>query len=139
MTSYERVTKTLVSDGYLSEADVDAAIAVLKGELRVAEAAELEAESMADLEVEQELIDEASDLAAEAERVGDTKTEAVAAEVLEEGLGSVAMDAEVIETAEEVIEAAYLNAAAALVEAELINNADQEAMVVSIKRGLEID
>lgn len=99
-----------------------------KGELRVAEAAELDPESMVDLEVERGLNDEA----AEAERAGDTEREAVAVEMIEEALESVAMDVEVIETAEEVLEAAYLNAAAALVEAELIAEADKDAAAGSI-------
>ena len=138
MTSYVRVTETLVSDGYLSEADTEAASAVLAEKLMVEEVAEIAAESIVDLAVEEKLIEEATDLAAEAAKMGDPETEAIAKEAIEGALDTTAMDVEVIETAEAVIDAAYLDAAAALVEAELIAEADKEAAAASIERAMKM-
>jgi dsRNA-specific ribonuclease len=138
MDDYSQISEALVSEGYLSDADVDAAIVVLTDALTIAEVEEIEAESIIDLAAEKELIDEAEHLAAEAEALGDQETEEIAEDAIEEALGTVALDVEVIETAEAIIDVAVLNATAALVAAQLIDEANAEAVaavIAGVKEG----
>jgi uncharacterized protein YxjI len=58
---------------------------------------------------------------------------------MEGALETTETDVEVIETAEAIIDAAYFDTAAALVEAELIAEADKEAAAASIKRAMKMD
>ncbi len=132
MATYVEVTDVLVSEGYLPDADIDAAIVVLTDALVVAEAEEIEAEAIVDIVYQEEVIEGATDLADDAAAVGDFETEALAEDGIEEALDAEDVDAEIIEVAEAVIDAAYVDAAAALVAAALIDEANAEAAAAAI-------
>ena len=101
MTTYVEVAQALVSAGYLTDADVEAAAAVLADALIVEDAEDAEADGILD-EIDQE-------------------------DVIEEEI-----DEEIIAEAETVIDAAYTDAAAALLAAELIDEANLDAVAAAI-------
>ena len=133
MATFEEVANALVAGGYMTEADVAAAIIVLDDVLIMADAAEIEGAAIIDLDAQEAVIEEAGAVAQEAAAEGDLESEALAEKAIETALDAVTADVAAIDAAVEVIEAAYLNAATALASAELINeaNVDEAAAVIS--------
>lgn len=133
MATFEEVANALVASGYMTEADVAAAVVVLDDVLLMADAAEIEGAAIVDLDAQEAVIEEAGALVKEAAAEGDLESEALAEKAIETALDAVAADVAAIDAAVEVIEAAYLDAAAALATAELINeaNVDEAAAVIS--------
>jgi hypothetical protein len=126
MATFEEVANALVASGYMTEADVAAAVVVLDDVLVMADAAEIEGAAIVDLDSQEAVIEEAGTLAQQAAAEGDREAEAAAEEAIEAALDAVAADVAAIEAAVEVIDAAYLDAATALATAELIDEAKVE-------------
>ena len=133
MTIYFEVTKALVSAGYLSEADMDAAMVVLKDALVVADAEKAKAFALEDIAYQEEVTARAEDLAEIDVQMGEVEDRFVQAEVINSAEILAEGDAAMIEKADAVIVAAYTDAAAALLAAELIDEANLEATVIVIE------
>lgn len=133
MTIYFEVTKALVSAGYLSEADMDAAMVVLKDALVVADAEKAKAFALEDIVYQEEVTARAEDLAEIDVQMGEVEDRFVQAEVINSAEILAEGDAAMIEKADAVIVAAYTDAAAALLAAELIDEANLEATVSVIE------
>lgn len=133
MTIYFEVTKALVSAGYLSEADMDAAMVVLKDALVVADAEKAKAFALEDIVYQEEVTARAEDLAEIDVQMGEVEDRFVQAEVINSAEILAEGDAAMIEKADAVIVAAYTDAAAALLTAELIDEANLEATVSVIE------
>lgn len=133
MTIYFEVTKALVSAGYLSEADMDAAMVVLKDALVVADAEKAKAFALEDIAYQEEVTARAEDLAEIDVQMGDVEDRFIQAEVINSAEILAEGDAAMIEKADAVIVAAYTDAAAALLTAELIDEANLEATVSVIE------
>lgn len=133
MTIYFEVTKALVSAGYLSEADMDAAMVVLKDALVVADAEKAKAFALEDIAYQEEVTARAEDLAEIDVQMGEVEDRFVQAEVINSAEILAEGDAAMIEKADAVIVAAYTDAAAALLAAELIDEANLEATVSVIE------
>jgi hypothetical protein len=132
MATYAQVAHALVAPGYLSEADIEAAAAVLADALVVSEAEDDEALALADKTIEEEVIAGAvvapdDDLAA-----GHFEGAMNEAAIIADAKAEVLQDEAIIAEAETAIAAAYADAAAALVAAELIDEANAEAVTAVI-------
>jgi hypothetical protein len=139
MTTYVEVAGALVSAGYLSDADVDAAVAVLTDALIVAEAEDAEAAAMEDYSAQEDLVAEAEVWESEDAAVGDYGAAELDEEIIEEAEDQELVDEETVIEAEEVINAAYTDAAAALLTAELIDEANLEAVAGLIADAWVVD
>jgi hypothetical protein len=128
VTTYIEVTEALVSAGYLSEADVDAALEVLADSLIVADAEETQAFAAADIVHQEEVIAKAEDLVEMDYEMGEVEDRFVQAEVINSAEALADDDAAMIVRADARIAAAYEDAAAALLAAELIDEANLEAV-----------
>lgn len=133
----EEVTLVLVNAGYLSEADVDAAEVVLHDALVIDAAEDAQAEAAEDYSTQQDLVAEAEVWASEDAAEGDIESALVDDEIIEEAQDQMEVDKEVMVEAEVVIEAAYSDAAAALLAAELIDEAELEAVAVAIANAID--
>ena len=133
MTIYFEVTKALVSAGYLSEADMDAAMVVLKDALVVTDAEKAKAFALEDIAYQEEVTARAEDLAEIDVQMGEVEDRFIQAEVINSAEILAEGDAAMIEKADAVIVAAYTDAAAALLAAELIDEANLEATVSVIE------
>lgn len=133
----EEVTLVLVNAGYLSEADVDAAVVVLHDALVIDAAEDAQAEAAEDYSTQQDLVAEAEVWASEDAAEGDIESALVDDEIIEEAQDQMEVDKEVMVEAEVVIEAAYSDAAAALLAAELIDEAELEAVAVAIANAID--
>jgi hypothetical protein len=123
MTTYIEVAQALVTAGYLSDADVDAAAEVLADALVVTDAEEAEAEARDDLAYQEQVI-----TSAEANAYG-SQDKGVQEDVIEGAIERGDEDEATIEEAEDTIAAAYNDAAAALLAAELIDEANLDDVV----------
>ena len=123
MTTYVEVAQELVTAGYLSEADVDAAVDVLADALLVSDAEEAKDEALDDLADQERVISEA-----EVSAYGD-KDAAVEEDVIEGALDLEDEDETAIAGAEDTIAAAYNDAAASLLAAELIDEDNLDVVV----------
>jgi hypothetical protein len=128
MTTYEEVTQALVSAGYLSEADIDAALVVLADRLIVADAEETKAFAVADIAYQEEVIVKTGDLVDMDYEMGEIEDRFVQEAVIDSAAALADKDEAMIEEAEATIVAAYEDAAAALLAAELIDEANLEAV-----------
>jgi len=124
MTTYVEISEALVSAGYLTEADIEAAVNILADALIVDAAEEFEAEAMDDYSDQEVLIAEAEVWEAEDDVVGDYESAELDAEIIDEAEIQKEIDKEVVLESEAVIADAYLDAASALVAAELIDEAN---------------
>jgi len=124
MTTYVEVAEALVSAGYLTEADLEAAANILADSLIVEVAEEVEAEAMDDYSDQEDLIAEAEVWEAEDALEGDIEGAILDNDLIADAEIQKEIDEEAVLASEAVIEAAYLDAAAALVAAELIDEAD---------------
>ena len=128
MTTHIEVTEALVSAGYLSEADIDAALEILADSLIMADAEETKAFAMADIAHQERVIAKTEDLVEMDYEMGEVEDRFVQAEVLNSAAALKDDDVAMIERADAVIAAAYEDAAAALLAAELIDEANLEAV-----------
>ena len=132
MTTYLSVTQALVTAGYLSEADIEAAVAVLADRLIVADAEETKAFAEEDIEYQAQVVAKALDLTEMDVEMGEVEDRFVQAEVINSAEALADGDAAMIERADAAIAAAYVDAAAALLVAELIDEANTEAVAGAI-------
>ena len=123
MTTYVEVAQALVTAGYLSDADVDAAVDVLADALLVSDAEEAKGDALDDLAYQEEAISEA-----EVSAYSD-KDAAVEEDVIEGALDLEDEDETAIAGAEDTIAAAYNDAAASLLAAELIDEDNLDVVV----------
>jgi hypothetical protein len=128
MTTYVEVSQALVTAGYLSDADVEAAAAVLADALVVAEAEDAEAAALDDEVFQEDVIAAAEDLADLDVDAGDFEDLAIQQEIIGDAEDEEFDDEAIIAGAEATIATAYADAAAALVAAELIDEAEADAV-----------
>ena len=128
MTTYVQVSQALVTAGYLSDADVEAAAAVLADALVVTDAEDAEAAALDDEAFQENVIAAALDLAELDAEADDFEDAAIQEEIIEEAEDLEFEDEGIIADAEATIAAAYADAAAALVAAELIDEANADAV-----------
>jgi hypothetical protein len=132
MTTYVEVAEALVTAGYLTEADLEAAADILADALIVEVAEEVEAEAMDDYSDQEDLIAEAEVWEAEDALEGDVEGALLDDDILADAEIQKEIDEEVVLASEAVIAAAYLDAASALVAAELIDAANLSPVAVLI-------
>jgi hypothetical protein len=132
MTTYDEVAQALLTAGYLTDADLEAAAVILADALIVETAEEIEAEAMDDYSDQEDLIAEAEVWASEDAVEGDLAIAEVDEEIIVDAVIQQEIDKEVVLEAEAVIAAAYVDAAAALLAAELIDEANAEAVAAVI-------
>ena len=132
MTTYVEVAQGLVTAGYLSDADVEAAATVLADALVVAEAEDAEAAALDDEVFQEDVIAAGEDLADLDVGAGDFEDFAIQQEIIDDAEDQEFEDEAIIADAEATIAAAYIDAAAALVAAELIDEANAEAVAAMI-------
>lgn len=132
MTTYLEVVQSLVDAGYLSDADVEAAIAVLEDALIAAAAEDAQDAVAQDYTHQEDLIAEAQVWAKEDAATGDDESAVIDDEIIEEAEDKMEVDRVVMAGAEDVIDDAYADAAAALLAAELIDEANLDAVAAVI-------
>ncbi|MFL7868122.1 MAG: hypothetical protein ACK2UM_04125 [Anaerolineales bacterium] len=132
MTTYVEVAQALVSAGYLSDADLEAAAEVLKDALIIDAAEAVQDDVAEDYSTQEDIVAEAEVWESEDAATGDYDLMEEDQEVIEDALDQEEVDKEIMVEAEEEIAAAYLDAAAALLAAELIDEADQQAVAVLV-------
>ena len=126
MSTIEEVVEALVTAGYLTDADLEAAADVLADALIVEAAEDDEAEAMDDYSDQEDLIAEAEVWEAEDTLAGDFEGAAQDADIIADSEIQKEIDKEVVKESETLIAAAYLDAAAALVAAELVDEVNLE-------------
>jgi len=139
MTTYIEVAQALVTAGYLTDADLDAAADVLVDALIVEAAEEAEADAMDDYSEQEDVIAEAENWEAEDELYGDLDGADMDDDIITDSEIQEEIDMEAVEEAEDAIDAAYLDAASALVAAGLIDEADLSPVAVVIADVWEVD
>jgi hypothetical protein len=132
LTTYVEVAGALVSAGYLTDTDVEAAATVLADALVVA-GAEGTIDAALDDEAYQEgVVIEAEERSDEDAAVLDFKGADIDDDLIAVAEDQEQTDETIIAEAEEVIDSAYTDAAAALLAAELIDEANAEAVAAMI-------
>ena len=133
MTLNVEVARALVTAGYVSDADVEAAAGVLEDALVVEAAQDAVAQALADEAYQEGLIADAEAMADLDAEMGDYEDEEIDMETIEDAQARVDADEGVIANAENWMAAAYRDAAAALLAAELIDsaNVDDVAWVIA--------
>jgi hypothetical protein len=132
MTTYAEVAQALVAAGYLSEADLDAAAVVLADTLLVEEAQREEADALKDEAAQQELIAGLTIEASTDSAIGDYVGQKVAEGEIAKARAEQDEDEAIIENAQATIAFAYNDAAAALLAAELIDEANLDDVAAAI-------
>ena len=132
MTTYAEVAQALVAAGYLSEADLDAAAVVLADTLLVEEAQREEADALKDEAAQQELIAGLTIEASTDSAIGDFVGQQVAEGEIAKARAEQDEDEAIIEDAQATIAFAYSDAAAALLAAELIDEANLDDVAAAI-------
>lgn len=132
MATYLEVAQALAEAGYLTEADVEAASTVLADALIVAESEEAEAAAMDDYSVEEDIIAEAEVWESEDAVEGDFSAAEEDEDVIADASAQEELDKETVLASEAFINAAYTDATAALVAADLIDEANAEAAAAVI-------
>jgi len=133
MTTYVEVAQALVSSGYLSEADIEAAADVLEDALIIVDDEELQDAAAVDHSTQEDIIAEAEVWESEDAAIGDYDSMEDDEDIVENALDQAEIDKEVMVAAEAEIDAAYLDAASALLAAELIDevNLNNVAAVIA--------
>ena len=132
MTTYVEISEALVSAGYLTEADIEAAVNILADALIVDAAEEVEAEAMDDYSDQEDLIAEAEVWEADDINADDYESAELDSDIIADAEIQKEIDQEVVLESGAVIAAAYLDAASALVAAELIDEANLRAAAAVI-------
>jgi len=134
MTKYIEVAQALVTAGYLSDADIQAATDVLADALIIEVAEDAQDAAADDYATQEDIVAEAEVWEAEDAAVGDFNSMEDDEDVIDEAIDKELEDEDVMAGAEDEIEAAYVAAAAALLSADLIDeaNLDDVAIVIAI-------
>ncbi len=132
MTTYIEIAEALVTAGYLTEADIEAAANILADALIVEAAEEAEAEAMDDYSDQEDLIAEAEVWEAEDDLAGDLEGADLDADIIADAEIQKEIDREAVLEAEALIDAACTDAGAALLAAALIDEANLEPVVAVI-------
>ncbi|HET6445489.1 MAG TPA: hypothetical protein VFI27_13015 [candidate division Zixibacteria bacterium] len=132
MTTNLELAQGLAEAGYLSDADLEAAAIILQDALVIEEAEEIEGLALIDKAEQKENVLNAELLADAAVAFQDPEMEAGAQEMIDDAFVAVIEDKMIIEEVEAVIADAYVDAAAALLAAELIDEANAEAVAVML-------
>ncbi len=132
MTTTVEVANALVSAGYLTDAEVEAAAAVLADALVVADAEETIDAALDDEAYQEGVIVEAEERSDEDAAVLDFEDADIEDGVIAEAEDREVVDEQIIAEAEDTIAVAYSDAAAALLAAELIDEADLDDVAEAI-------
>ncbi len=132
MTTHIEVAQALVDAGYLSDADIEAAVNILADALAVEEAEAAAAAAIDDMLDQEDLIVEAEAAAEEDSTAGDWDAVDVDEEIIDEAEEQAMADADIIDAAADTIGAAYADAAVSLLAAELIDEANAGAVAMVI-------
>jgi hypothetical protein len=132
MTTYVEVAQALVTAGYLSDADIQAAADILEDALIVLAAEDMQDAAAGDYAIQEDIVAEAEVWANEDATVGDYESVAIDDEIIEEAAEQMEADRAIMAAGELVIDAAYTDAAAALLAAELIDEANRDAVAAVI-------
>jgi len=135
MTTYTEVAQALIEAGYLSDADLDAAVLVLAHVLITAtKAKKMKAVALADEAHQHEMMAQAADLITDDEAIRDYADEEIQIRAIETAEEQLTADKAVVAAAEATIVGVYDDAAAALLRAGLIDAANVDAVVGVIKK-----
>jgi hypothetical protein len=132
MTTYAEVAQALANAGYLTDADLEAAVIVLQDALIVAESEEAEAAAMDDYSDQEDRLAKAEVWESEDGIQGYSAEEAVDEDIIADAATQEEIDKEVVLASEAFIDAAYKDAATALLAAQLIDAANAEAVAAAI-------
>jgi hypothetical protein len=132
MTTTVEVAKALVTAGYLTDADLEAAANILADTLIIEAVEDDEAGAMDDYSDQEDLIAEAEVWQAEDALAGDFEGTSQDADILADAEIQKEIDKEVVKESETLIAAANRDAAAALVAAKLIDEANLSQVTAAI-------
>lgn len=132
MTTYAEVAGALVRAGYLTDADLEAAAAVLADALVVADAEDMIDTALDDEAYQESMVIEAKKWSDENAAAGDFKGADIDDEVIAIAEDQQLEDEAIVIEAEATIAATYTDAAAALLTAELIDEANLDAVAAAI-------
>ena len=132
MTTYAEVAGALVRAGYLTDADLEAAAAVLADALVVADAEDMIDAALDDKAYQESMVIEAEKWSDENAAAGDFKGADIDDEVIAIAEDQQLEDEAIVIEAEATIAATYTDAAAALLTAELIDEANLDAVAAAI-------
>jgi hypothetical protein len=139
MTTYIEVSQALASAGYLSEADIEAAAEVLEDALIIEEAEDAQEAASQDYSTQEDIVAEVENWASEDAKAGDFDGLEADQEIIQDAVAQEDVDKDVMATGEAVIAAAYLDAASALLAAELIDEANLQAVAGVISETWVVD
>ena len=129
------IVQALIRAGYLSETDVDAAMKVLAhASITTTAAKKKKAAALADKAYQHEMLAQAADLITDDEVISDYEDEEAQIKAIEAAEEQLTADEVAVAAAEATITSAYHDAAAALVNAGLIDAANVDAVVGVIKK-----
>lgn len=132
MTTYAEVAGALVRAGYLTDADVEAAAAVLADALVIADAEDMIDAALDDEAYQEGVVIEVEKWSDENAAAGDFKGADIDDEVIAIAEDQQLEDEAIVIEAEATIAATYTDAAAALLAAELIDEANLDAVAAAI-------
>jgi len=132
MTTYAEVVQALVTAGYLSDADVQAAVDVLTDALTIQAAEDLQDAASDDYSAQEDIVAEAENWEVEDSEFGDYDDMEDDEDVIDDAQYQEEVDKEIMVEAQAEIEAAYADAASALLAAELIDEANLDDVVTVI-------
>jgi len=132
MTTYIEVAQALVSAGYLSEADIEAAADVLEDALIIADAEDVQDAASDDYSTQEDIVAKVENWVVDDANAGNNDDLEIDAAIIEGALEQEEIDKDIMVAAETEIAAAYLDAASALLAAELIDEANQQAVAAVI-------
>jgi hypothetical protein len=132
MTTYVEVAQALVTAGYLSDADVQAAVDVLTDALTIQAAEDLQDAASDDYSAQEDIVAEAENWEVEDSEFGDYDDMEDDEDVIDDAQYQEEVDKEIMVEAQAEIDAAYADAASALLAAELIDEANLDDVVTVI-------
>ena len=128
MPTYFELAQALADAGYVSDADIQAAVDILTDALIIEAAEAVEAEAMDDYNEQEDLIAKAENWVAEDAVAGDVELAEIDTDIIVDAADQAMADRDTVIIAEAVIDAAYEDAAAALLAAEIIDAANVTAV-----------
>lgn len=128
MPTYFELAQVLADAGYVSDADIQAAVDILTDALIIEAAEAVEAEAMDDYNEQEDLIAKAENWVAEDAVAGDVEMAEIDTDIIVDAADQAMADRDTVIIAEAVIDAAYEDAAAALLAAEIIDAANVTAV-----------
>lgn len=128
MPTYSELAQALADAGYVSDADIQAAVDILTDALIIEAAEAVEAEAMDDYNEQEDLIAKAENWVAEDAVAGDVELAEIDTDIIVDAADQAMADRDTVIIAEAVIDAAYEDAAAALLAAEIIDAANVTAV-----------